>query len=626
MNPVLILGDEPRIVVTIARSLHRRGVPVDVASTSSDAPALRSNAVRQCLMLPGWRQEPALNGAVLLEYIDSHHYDQLIPASDTALALMADYYAHLSERLYVACPTPDIVHRVLNKAQTLQLAQACDVPIPRATTIGSLKELAERGPGLVFPVIAKPRAKGHQAGTFKTRRFETIEKLQAAFKKDPKFGLHNLIQEYCPGEGIGIEVLMRGDHPVVLFQHRRLKELPTTGGVSVLAIAEAVDPLLGDYAVRLLRAMSWEGVAMVEFRVDRRTRQVALMEVNGRYWGSLGLSIMAGVDFPWYEWQLAHGQQPDTNGHYRIGVSARWTSGAIQRLAAGSHDEQEPRTLSGIGRELIGFLRDCVPPTRDLLWSISDPRPGLHETAAAVRTLARGVLKTLMLPLIPEALLSIRRRSRILGTRARRMYLWMAIARELKLRRDRLPEGLSRVQSVLFVCHGNILRSPMAAALLKQASDTGGLAMHVLSAGLHAKPYHQADPRGLAVAKEFGIDLSAHRADLLTRDMVHRADVIFVMDQFNEAELLSRYPQLRRKVVCLSLCNSAMTSCLDIHDPYHGEIEDVRHCYETIRSCITALVAILTGAPGDPKTTEAIYGGEDEGATLAKSMRVENAR
>lgn len=627
MNPVLILGDEPRIVVNIARSLHRHGVPVDVAAFSSEAPALRSHAIRQCLMLPDPRHEPALSHAVLLEYLFSYHYDQLIPASDTALALVADHYAELSGLLSVSCPPPDMIHRVLNKSQTLQWAQACEVPIPKAAAIDSLEELLACGASLVLPVIAKPRGKGIQeTGTFKTRRFETIEQLEEAFRENPNFGLQNLIQEYCHGEGIGVEVLMRRNAPLVMFQHRRLKELPSTGGVSVLAIAEPVDSRLGDYAVRLLQAIKWEGVAMVEFRVDGRTGRVALMEVNGRYWGSLGLSIMAGVDFPWYEWQLAHGQQPDISGHYCPGVSARWTSGALQRVFATTPYERKRRTAWAVGRELIGFVQDCVPPTRDLLWSIRDPGPGLHETFGTVRTLARDLVKRMVMPLIPAALVTLRRRSRGLETRARRMYVWLAIKRALKLRRDRLPVSLSHIQSVLFVCHGNILRSPMAAALFKKELKACGRTMEVRSAGLHANPFRQADPRGVAAASELGIGLSEHRADLLTHEMVGRADAIFVMDRLNEAELLSRYPYAQPKIFYLSLCHADMTSCLDIDDPYRGSMNDVRRCYETIQACIAGLVARLTGDTGHPRLNTTVYGAHRNSSSVTESLPVGNLR
>jgi protein-tyrosine-phosphatase/predicted ATP-grasp superfamily ATP-dependent carboligase len=627
MKPVLILGEEPRIVVNIARSLHRRGVPVDVAGLSPDAPPVRSNAIGRFTAFPDPRGEPAFSREILLDQIESHHYDQLIPASDTALALVTDHYAELSEWLHVSCPPPTVVHRVLNKSQTLQCARDCEVPIPKSMTVSSLKELTDRGSSLAFPLIAKPCGKGRQAtGTFKVRRFERIEQLEQAFTEDPSFGIRNLLQEYCPGEGVGVEVLMHRDRPVVLFQHRRLKELPRTGGVSVLAVSEPVDPLLGDYAVRLLRAMKWDGVAMVEFRVDRPTRHVTLMEVNGRYWGSLGLSIMAGVDFPWYEWQLAHGQCPNVNGRYKIGVVARWTSGAFQRVFAGGPSERGRGTMWGRSRELATFVHHCLPPTRDLLWSIRDPGPGAHETVTTLRALARRALKRVLTPLVPEALLNLRRRSRMLATRSRRMYVWMAMKRALKLTRNRVPNGLRDARSVLFICHGNILRSPMAAALLKQALGACGRTMEVHSAGLHANPFYRADPRGVTVAANFGIALSSHRAEPLTREMVHRADMVFVMDRFNEAELLARYPHVRRKVVCLSLCDAAMPSCLDIHDPYRGTIEDVRLCYEKIHCCIMGLVANLTDAPDRLPSTACAYGVPPKVATGAESLRAGSVR
>src|SRR5688500_4624219 len=182
MRPVLILGDEPRIVVNIARSLHRRGVPVDVAGLSTDTPPVRSNAIRRFIALPDPRGEPAFSREILLDHIESHHYDYLIPASDIALAFIADHYTKLSELLHVGCPSPAVVHRVLNKSQTLQCAQACEVPIPKSITISSLKALADHGRSLAFPLIAKPSGKGHRAtDTFKMRRFERVEQLEEVF-------------------------------------------------------------------------------------------------------------------------------------------------------------------------------------------------------------------------------------------------------------------------------------------------------------------------------------------------------------------------------------------------------------------------------------------------------------
>jgi predicted ATP-grasp superfamily ATP-dependent carboligase len=105
-------------------------------------------------------------------------------------------------------------------------------------------------------------------------------------------------------------VLIHEGEPVAIFQHRRLKEVPASGGAAAVAIAEPPELTLVDQALALLRALEWEGVAMFEFRYDRAQRRGFLMEVNGRYWGTVALAIHSGMDFPWYEWQIAHGEKP----------------------------------------------------------------------------------------------------------------------------------------------------------------------------------------------------------------------------------------------------------------------------------------------------------------------------
>ena len=75
----------------------------------------------------------------------------------------------------------------------------------------------------------------------------------------------------APGDGVGVEMLFHQGECIAAFQHRRLKEVPHTGGAAAMAIAEAVDPTLKKMAIDLLRGIGWEGVAMVEFRHDRRT-------------------------------------------------------------------------------------------------------------------------------------------------------------------------------------------------------------------------------------------------------------------------------------------------------------------------------------------------------------------
>jgi predicted ATP-grasp superfamily ATP-dependent carboligase len=120
---------------------------------------------------------------------------------------------------------------------------------------------------------------------------------------------------------------------LAMFAHRRIREKPPSGGVSVLRESIPLEKVLVDPALRLLQHVRWHGVAMVEFKVDRATNMPILMEINGRFWGSLQLAIDAGMNFPWLLFQLAAGQAvvPPDHG-YRCGIKSRWLLGDLDHL------------------------------------------------------------------------------------------------------------------------------------------------------------------------------------------------------------------------------------------------------------------------------------------------------
>ena len=84
-------------------------------------------------------------------------------------------------------------------------------------------------------------------------------------------------------------------------------------------------------AHRILESVGWHGVAMVEFKVTAEGTPY-LIEVNGRFWGSLQLAIDSGVDFPWLLYQLANGTKVDEVTGYAVGVTWRWLLGDFTRL------------------------------------------------------------------------------------------------------------------------------------------------------------------------------------------------------------------------------------------------------------------------------------------------------
>ncbi len=399
-RPVLILGASARISIPIARSLQKCGVAVDVAHLSKTDPKFRSRAVRECILLPDFREHPAEMLDSLTSLIRSRGYDTLIPVQDGAAQIVAENYSVLSSLLRVASPPPHVLRRVLDKDATLRVARQCGIPIPRSYTVATPAELGAVASELTFPVVMKPSVHNGQP-SFKVRYFEHIDHLKMALTENRCGPV--LLQEYCAGEGVGVEMLIHQGACLATFQHRRLKEGPASGGVAVMAISEEPDPVLAEDSLKLLRALEWEGVAMVEFRRNPANGRYALMEVNGRYWGTSSLPILAGLDFPAYQWRLLHDADPRIPSSYKAGLRWRWTAGYISRL----HDILL-RSGKGPGRrpsridELLRLPLDFAPSIQDALWSFHDPLPSIVELWQTLRQWAAADLRGAVRKILPK--------------------------------------------------------------------------------------------------------------------------------------------------------------------------------------------------------------------------------
>lgn len=138
---------------------------------------------------------------------------------------------------------------------------------------------------------------------------------------------------------------------------------------------------------------------------------------------------------------------------------------------------------------------------------------------------------------------------------------------------------------ILFVCTGNLCRSPMAAGFLRHRLSEQGLdARHqVLSAGVWAVDNHPASEQAIAVMAERGIDISNHIAHTTTAKDIAEADLILVMSQEHEQTIRNTWPQYGWKVQRLS---EMVGKRKDIADPYGGPIEEYRACADTLEEYI----------------------------------------
>lgn len=157
---------------------------------------------------------------------------------------------------------------------------------------------------------------------------------------------------------------------------------------------------------------------------------------------------------------------------------------------------------------------------------------------------------------------------------------------------------------ILFVCLGNICRSPTAEYVARAEFDKLGLRVPVASRGLGDWHVGQgADPRAVAVAREAGYDLSPHRARQFNEDDFNRFTMVLAVDRATLAELRRRVsgdiPPPQRFLVAAGLASPEFGDAGDVPDPYTGSTDDFREVLTLIRRGVDALALRLSGRTPD---------------------------
>jgi predicted ATP-grasp superfamily ATP-dependent carboligase len=221
------------------------------------------------------------------------------------------------------------------------------------------------------------------------RHAASAAELRVAAAELPEAAFPLLLQQRIVGPGVGIFLLLWEGAELAVFAHRRIREKPPAGGVSVYRESIPADPMLVARSRALLEQFSWEGVAMVEYKVDDRTGVPYLMEVNGRFWGSLQLAVDAGVDFPRLLVELALGNRPAPVRQYRVGVRSRWWMGEVDHLLARLRRSPTELALPPGSPGRIAAVREFLtcwrPNDRSEVLRWSDPVPALRELAEWIR-------------------------------------------------------------------------------------------------------------------------------------------------------------------------------------------------------------------------------------------------
>jgi protein-tyrosine phosphatase len=185
-----------------------------------------------------------------------------------------------------------------------------------------------------------------------------------------------------------------------------------------------------------------------------------------------------------------------------------------------------------------------------------------------------------------------------LNAEERQALLGAVVGATLERRHRDWRPTVRNATDVVFVCHGNIIRSPLGAAAFAREAAVRGRPLQVSSAGLSALAGKPADPRAADSAEERGLALATHRARPLDAAQVAAADAIFIMDHLNLGRILARFPEAADRVFLLGGCQpDGRVTLAEIHDPVSGTLDDVRVAHDEV----IAAVRVLATAWDEPR-------------------------
>jgi predicted ATP-grasp superfamily ATP-dependent carboligase len=338
------------------------------------------------VVVPSPLVDPAAFADAVTETSRRVSADILLPVSEASLLAVLPRRDSICPCLVPFAASERFID-ICDKSLVLTSAARHGIAVARQCVLRSHADLLRFSGDLRFPVVAKPArsvAGGAKRSKFGAAHARDEAALARIVDRVPIEAYPVLVQERVVGAGMGVFVLLWDGELRAAFAHRRVREKPPSGGVSVLSESIALDPELLARSIALLRDFDWQGVAMVEYKVDERTGIPHLMEVNGRFWGSVQLAIDAGVDFPNLLIAAACGEPTAPVGRYRVGVRLRWEWGDVDnlllRLRRSPSELALPDGAPGRLRGLADFARAFGPRTRGEVLRLDDPRPFFRET------------------------------------------------------------------------------------------------------------------------------------------------------------------------------------------------------------------------------------------------------
>lgn len=389
---LLVLDAHKNASVVFSRALAEADVDVEITigGWSRLSPGMLSRHTDRRFLHSSPYQHPEQFVSELRAHLRTNSYLAVVPMSDLSHVLLSKNKRRLEETgTAVGTETWETFVSANNKKALAGLLEDLSVPSPQTSAPESVDDVAGMKDEFSYPVVIKPQFTTVETTerTFTEARIteenyvdrpdDLVSGYRSLLEKYPYLAEDlPIVQEVVPGDVVATCGVADDGDFVQYFQEERLRMFPVDGGSSALRQG-IYEPQMAAYTREIVAALEWTGPIYVEF-VRSPDGTYKVLEVNGRYWGSVGCAICGGVNVPLLHLRQLKGEDLPSDQGYRLGRQQRrlfytdikWL---IAQLEDGNTDALVPFLKSFFDAEDdLLVLDDPLPVAGAILWALQE--------------------------------------------------------------------------------------------------------------------------------------------------------------------------------------------------------------------------------------------------------------
>jgi predicted ATP-grasp superfamily ATP-dependent carboligase len=370
---VLAIVGDTQVGLWVVRNLAMNGLTVHSIVKSKYGQPANSRYSSSAWVMESPTYSPGFIDEIkeLIKLLD---VGSIMPVAEAYHNVLIDVRDRFEPDVHLFSPARDVFDKATDKDYMQDLCRKLGVPVAKGMCLDQF--MSDKN-ALKFPLVFRTRRQnqGRQA-PWKAAYAEDEAQLQKVYDQVRDFADNIIVQEYCPGAEDHVQVMMYKGEPFMVGDYIGEHHMPLAGGVTTQRVSCRHQPLIDD-AVKLFKAIGYEGLGGVQYHYDPETDKYIFLEINPRFIGGTPTLIMAGFNTSFLLWQSHFEPEKMKKTKYRLGLRSRILGGDANWMIGMIRGDQLPPGQKRLGKleTVLRFLWNCFPWTKDDAFMLRDPKP-----------------------------------------------------------------------------------------------------------------------------------------------------------------------------------------------------------------------------------------------------------